>query len=196
MKSQERKRIKQRLEALGVESSPVREQFRQVYGQVVSNISEVQEIIGEVEGEQHGSLEYAVSSMDTDLRLIKQQKGQDNYQNLLGHINGLEEVNQKLIRVEELCKESETLLEWLSDIQEKNDFHKNDLGDKYEQAERLGEETQNLIREIRSIAEDRFEIVKEFLQNVEDKENRAWNGGSQGLKYAARQLNSIIEQDF
>ena len=188
--------VKERLKALGLESSPEVRKLEDLYHHAFEDIVNSKNKLEEIEAEEHGSLKYAVSSIDMDLNLVEKKRGQSNYQNLLGHINSLEKVTKELLEIEELCLEAAKILEWINQRQGNyEDFNKNDLDQGHKEAEQLAEKAQRLINEIESIAEDRIEVVKEYERKIESDRTR-WSGSTQGLEYALKQLRAIHDRDF
>lgn len=196
MDQEARERVEKRLKALGIESSPEKQRLRQVYSKAVSNISKSEEALEKLEGEEHGSLKYAVSSIDMDLKIISQEKGQDNYQNLLRHVEELGEVKKHVMDVEKMCANAVAFLEWVNERREKYDLDIDDLGSYHKEANKLGSESERLLEEIQSIIEERIEIVERLHQNIESDQQRAWQGSSKGLEYAFKELQAIQKADF
>jgi len=190
------KRAEERLKALDIELSPEEDSLQQVCDKAFLNVSESKETLETIESEQHGGLEYAASSIDTDLNLIKKEKGQDTYRDLLGHINELEEIKKELLAVEEKCANSIAFLEWVKERQEKYDIELEDLEAYHEEANNLGAEAQRLLEEIQHFIDERIEVVERFHQNVESDQERAWQGSSKGLEYAFKQLQAIHNGNF
>lgn len=155
-----RENVGRRLKALGIESSPEQERLRQAYDKAASNVSESKDMLELIEGNQHGSLEYAVSSIDTDLNLIEKKKGQDTYRDLLSHINELGEIKENLLDVEEMCATAVAFLEWVKERQEQYDINTDRLEEYQKEANSIGSESQGLLEEISHVIEERASVVK------------------------------------
>lgn len=194
MDSQTRQRVRKRIEELGVGRSPNEQEIRQAYSKAKADLSGAKEAVESAEAEGDGGFKYVANSLYMDLKLIKEEKGRENYTNLVSHAEDLREIYVRMHKARNDCLEAEALLEWIDEKREENSF-KIELEQDYEEAKVIVGEIDNLLSEIEGLARKRLKTVEKVLELVESDERNAWNGSSSGLEHAREHLVSIVRQD-